>query len=404
MLSANPEWLPEGASKYRGGKVILTVHMLGQGGTDRVCAHLARGFAAAGFRTEVVVFCSGGAAGAALLPIFGDDVRIRYLGSRVGGRAIDLLRYLPAFVRHLRAAKPDAVISTGNNMNWITTVGHRLAGHDQCALVLKTTNPVIRPADRVFARTVRSLGYAMAFKAADRVLTLSDAETAQLKSAFPLAADRFRTTINPYVTPEMLAQRPLPPKVQGEKLIIAVGRLEPQKQLDLLLHAFSETMTAGTRLVLLGEGRCRPMLEHLVRTLGLVDRVQLPGFIPDVAPWFARADLCVLPSAYEGLPAVVLEAMAANCPVISTDCFPAARELVGSAEGCEVVRADEIALADAIDRSLAGRRPTQLHEIARKYSIDNAIHSHVEEVAAVIQSLLRHQRAVLGGPRLKEAV
>ena len=109
------------------------------------------------------------------------------------------------------------------------------------------------------------------------------------------------------------------------------------------------------------------------------------GFVRDVATALHSADLFVLPSAYEGLPAVVLEAMAANCPVLSTDCFPAARALVGRAPGCAIIPNGDDAgsLAEQIDRHLGLERPTQLRAIAERYSIGNGVLSHIAAMSMV---------------------
>jgi glycosyltransferase involved in cell wall biosynthesis len=114
----------------------------------------------------------------------------------------------------------------------------------------------------------------------------------------------------------------------------------------------------------------------------------MPGYSADVARWLAKADAFVLSSDFEGLPAVVLEAMAFNCPVISTDCFPAARELVGNAEQCHVVpRGDIGMLAARIDEVLAGRsRPTRLRQIAERYSVAAGVESHRAALGLACQS------------------
>jgi glycosyltransferase involved in cell wall biosynthesis len=111
----------------------------------------------------------------------------------------------------------------------------------------------------------------------------------------------------------------------------------------------------------------------------------MPGYVPDVAGSLHRSDLFVLTSDYEGLPAAVLEAMAAECPVLCTDCFPSARALLENAEGCAIIdNTEPDALAQQIDRALAQPRPTRLKEVAELYSIANGINSHV---AALRESL-----------------
>ena len=105
--------------------------------------------------------------------------------------------------------------------------------------------------------------------------------------------------------------------------------------------------------------------------------MSMPGFVTNVAEAFQQASLFVLSSDYEGLPAVVLEAMAANCPVLCTDCFPAARAIVEGAENCAIIeRHDPAALAALIDAHLEMAKPTRLRQAAERYSIPNGVASH----------------------------
>jgi glycosyltransferase involved in cell wall biosynthesis len=161
-------------------------------------------------------------------------------------------------------------------------------------------------------------------------------------------------------------------------MAIAVGRLDRQKRFDLLLRAWARVRFPGAQLRIIGEGPERAALEALIRELGLENRVEMPGYSTDVSSWFAKADVFALSSDFEGLPQVVLQAMAFNCPVVSTDCFSAARELVGNAEGCHVVpRGDFAMLAARIDEALARRsRPTTLRQIAERYSLSAGVESH----------------------------
>ena len=104
----------------------------------------------------------------------------------------------------------------------------------------------------------------------------------------------------------------------------------------------------------------------------------MPGFAEDVLPWLHAADLLVLSSDYEGLPAVVLEALACEVPVVTTDCFEAARSLLADAPGCAVVPiGDTAALARAIDVSLAGPATGGLASLARDYEVSAAVAAHL---------------------------
>lgn len=361
--------------------------MLSQGGTDRVTAILARGYAEAGFDVEILVLCRGGKAEPLLSNMIGPTVSVRYISGLPTWRTFDLLRLFPAIVRHLQSANPDVLVSTANNTAWICAAARMLGRLGKTRLVIKTTNPIVGSRHRGPIQKFRHWGYARAFSSATAVWTLSDAETNMLRTAYPSAAQRIRTVVNPYVNATMLATRTPAAKPNSNPIILGVGRLTAQKRFDLLINAFALIDHTDAQLVILGDGAERTRLIKLISFLGLSDRVTLLGFVTDVAEQYRQADLFVLTSRYEGLPAVVLEAMAANCPVLSTDCFAAARSLLENAEGCGIVElADPAKLAKMIDYHLDGKRPTSLRTIAMGNSVESGIADHVSALHEIFES------------------
>jgi glycosyltransferase involved in cell wall biosynthesis len=360
-------------------RVVLTLSSFGLGGAARVALHLANGMAQRA-DVHVVVTMRGGAGEQALKSIDEHSATVHYLLDRKPvSRMLAKIVSLPALVRKLRALHPDLVIADGNNSALATAFAFLLAFGHRKGLYIKVTNPVVRPHDGRLAIAIRKFGYSHVFSLASGVLALSDAECRVLRAQFPELADRFSTVANPYVAPGMLARADAAGTARtGPPLAIAVGRLHLQKRFDRLLRAWARVSCPGAKLCIVGEGPDRAALGALVSELGLADRVAMPGYSADVSSWLARADVFVLSSDYEGLPAVVLEAMAFNCPIVSTDCFAAARELVGNAEQCHVVpRGDIGMLAARIDEVLAGRsRPTTLRQIAERYSLAAGVESH----------------------------
>jgi glycosyltransferase involved in cell wall biosynthesis len=368
----------EGGAPVGPRRVSLILHKFSRGGSDRVAAYLARGFADEGIKVDLVVFGKGGEVEAILSQIVGDDIPVRYLGKAAGPRFLDLIRGLPQLVRLLRSEAPDAVISTANNTAWITAVAVKFSGLRDCRLILKTTNPIATSRHRGLLRLARLWGYRQAFRRTQAVWTLSAEESEEMRAEFPESASLFHDVANPYVTPAMLAPPTAKAPTAPGKTVISVARLTAQKRLDRLISAFALVRTPGVRLRILGEGEDREALAALVAELGLQDRVSMPGYVADVAPELHEADLFVLPSDYEGLPAAVLEAMAANCPVLGTDCFPAARSILGNAEGCAIIeRTDPPCLAKLIEEHLAGPKPTDLRQVAERYSVANGVSSHL---------------------------
>jgi N-acetylgalactosamine-N,N'-diacetylbacillosaminyl-diphospho-undecaprenol 4-alpha-N-acetylgalactosaminyltransferase len=120
--------------------------------------------------------------------------------------------------------------------------------------------------------------------------------------------------------PPVITERPF--------TFINVARLEPQKNQALLLHAFSKIPGNNSRLVILGIGFLEESLKKLASRLNIEDRVSFEGFQKDVNWWLARSDCFVFSSDYEGLGNVIIEALNAGLPVISTDCPAGPREIL----------------------------------------------------------------------------
>jgi glycosyltransferase involved in cell wall biosynthesis len=137
----------------------------------------------------------------------------------------------------------------------------------------------------------------------------------------------------------------------------AIGRLTPQKGFDVLLHALVELPEVAA--VIAGEGPERLRLERLRDALGLGDRVRLIGSTEGPAAVLRSIDALVLPSRFEALPLVVLEAMHAGIPVVASDVGSVAEAVIDGVTGVLVPPDDPGALASAIRQALdpeVGRR------------------------------------------------
>ncbi|MBC7521345.1 MAG: glycosyltransferase, partial [Sandarakinorhabdus sp.] len=134
--------------------------------------------------------------------------------------------------------------------------------------------------------------------------------------------------------------------VAASRRYVAVGRLASQKNFGLAVDAFASAARPGDTLAIIGEGGARRQIEARIKGLGLEASVRLPGH-GAVMPALADADVFVLSSDYEALPAVVVEALASGLPVVATDCCVSMCSLVGDF-GTVVPRRDAAALATAM--------------------------------------------------------
>jgi glycosyltransferase involved in cell wall biosynthesis len=140
------------------------------------------------------------------------------------------------------------------------------------------------------------------------------------------------------------------PKASTAFHVLAVGRLDPQKGFAHLLRAFSQVQAAvpQARLTIVGEGPERDALQKIIQELNLCN-VFLPGWSSDIPAVMQSVDVFCLSSLWEGMPNVLLEAMAAGLPVVAFDCPSGPREILQDGQhGLLLPLGNEIALAQAL--------------------------------------------------------
>jgi len=147
---------------------------------------------------------------------------------------------------------------------------------------------------------------------------------------------------------ELAAARDAEPRHHAGRRFLAIGRLAPQKNFELLLDAFSRIARPEDRLTILGEGSHRKGLVERAASLGIANQLDLPGQVHPVTQWFAQADAFVLSSDFEGVPAVLVEALAAGLPIVATNCAVSISAMIEGAGRLVPVRNPD-ALAQAMD-------------------------------------------------------
>ncbi len=347
---------------------------LDEGGAERVTATLAAGLARRGHRVDVVLFRAGGS----YLDTLPESVRVVDLGT---GRA---LWSVPAVRRYLRRERPDALVSALQTANLVALLAHR-GGRSATRLIVtlhntyslkmqRTRDPRGRLLNRFMARAVRR---------ADAIVAVSDGVAEDYARSAGLPRASIRTIYNPVVHPGLLEQAAEgvdhPFFAAGQPpVLVAAGRLVPQKDFDTLLHAFAEVRARRpARLLVLGEGSGRHALEALARSLGVEADVDLPGFERNPHRFTARAAAFVLSSRWEGLPTALIEAMALGTPVVSTDCPSGPREILGADSPWLVPVGDPEALAGAIVAALDAPPAASADEIRRRFGLDRALDDYL---------------------------
>ena len=297
---------------------------------------------------------------------------MRIIPAPKGKRGIALAGQIPALRSAVRSRRPKVLLSAGNQSN--LPVALACLG-SPTASIAKITNPVARPGAQGVGQSFRNWRFGKQAQLADLTLALSEADARAYANDYAKA--RFAFVHNPYVEPAHLALAATRRQHPAEPMLLTVGRLAVQKDHATLLDALGRIKDRPWRLTLVGDGPLRGDLERQAAMLGLASRVTFVGFV-DPLPHYAAADVFVLPSRWEGFPAVALEALAAGLPVIATDCAPGLTDLLAKLKLPATPVGNAAALAKAIGSALDNPSdPLTLSNAAAPWSMDAAIDDHL---------------------------
>jgi glycosyltransferase involved in cell wall biosynthesis len=314
-------------------RIAVLLHDLSGGGSERIAIRLAREWARQG--RQVFLIC-GDPTGPlrALVPdtvelVLPDPLIRRGRGSRraLGAAAAVLASRCGA----------EAIFIPGNYHAPAVPALLSSTGVRRPVVVVKLSNPVER-ADRgraaqwLFERHLhRQIGNA------DAIVAMSPALAVQAQA-------RLRHIPVHVIDEPILDQAAVYGRTaaRGNRInLLAAGRLVRQKNFGLAVRAVAKLRDPRVCLTIVGDGPERDTLSRLALSVGLAGQVSFPGHVADIRPWLAAARLFLLPSIFEGYPAVAVEALAAGVPVIASDCSLAMAEIITSPDLGFVVPGNE---------------------------------------------------------------
>lgn len=352
-------------------RVTVFLPSMAGGGAERSIGLVASGLAARGAEVSLVLASATG-------PYLADlPASVRIIDLRSGS----VPRAIPGLARHLRASRPDALLAAMTQANVAAALAARVA-RSKARLVLSeraNLSAVLEEYRGWRMRTTAALARRL-YPQASCIVAVSEGVADDLALQLGLARQHIAVLPNPVVDERLLALAEEPPRhrwlVRCEvPVVVAAGRLIPQKDFGTLLRAFALVRRLRPmRLLIFGDGEQRASLQALVRTLGVEGDVDLPGFDPNPFASMRAADLFVLSSRYEGLPGVLIQAMACGTRVVATDCPSGPREILeGGRWGPLVPVGDAAALAHAIAEALDDPSPPDVRVRSKAYSVDTAV-------------------------------
>lgn len=299
------------------------------------------------------------------------------------------LIFLQALTDYLRQHRPDALLAAAPHQNLEAVWAKRLAGVPTRVLVSERTAPSqVLVTSRNWRNRFLPPLMRRTYLQADVIVAVSRALGEDLAAVTGIPRQRITSIYNPVIGPEVagLAAEPVthPWFQPGQPpVILGVGRLSEQKDFPTLIRAFARVRAGRpVRLVIFGAAKDpaktevrRVELKSLATMLGVGEDVDAAGFTANPFAYMARAAAFVLSSRYEGLPGVLIQAMACGCPVVSTDCPSGPREILGDGRyGSLVPVGDDAAIAAAVERILdKPTPPTLLQARAQEFSVERAV-------------------------------
>ncbi len=339
--------------------ITCVIASLGPGGAERVLVTLANRWIELGFNISFITYndavddfyCLDPDINRVQLDLFNNTLLFKRLENKV--LRLWILR------QAIQKTEPDVVISfihMTNIMVLLATFGMKVP------VIVSERNDPDKSQPPIRYKRWQKFAYKRA-----KYLVL---QTQQFSPLFSYIKEKIRIIANP--APLHLPETQI--TYSREKTVTAVGSLQHQKGFDVLITAFANVAKQHPDwfLNIWGEGPLRAELQELITTLGLTERVFLKGRTKKLFKELTKSGVFVLSSRYEGIPNVMLEALACSCPVIATECNEAVESIITDGEnGLTIPPEDVELLSTSIERLITSESERNLFSSRARNSINN---------------------------------
>ncbi len=333
-------------------KVMFFLPSLGGGGAERTVIQLANSFAEQGLNIHLGV-CDLNGDKAKLLPEVSSKIELVNFNC---GRVMNSITPLKM---KMKAEQYDCLVATQTHTNIVAGIAKKLAGVATRLIFREVSTPSKNLKLQGIAKFVLKTLVNWTYPMAQQVVCVSKGVEADFRKYYGYKNNNLSTIYNPVLDDAYFEKLKAPVTHKflngANNVILAVGRLTEAKNFGFLIRSFKalHDLYPETRLLILGEGELRTEFETLVANSDLNDVVDLPGFDANPYAYFKYASLFVLSSNWEGLPGVLIQALASKVKVVSTNCPSGPMEILDHSKfGLLVECNDQAGLTQAMQQAI----------------------------------------------------
>ncbi|GAA0676198.1 glycosyltransferase involved in cell wall biosynthesis [Sphingomonas insulae] len=360
-------------------RVLTFLHSFEPGGVERVALRLVRRWRAMGIDAPLFMGRNDGA----LRDEMATDLAYTVPDQpRLGSGWWETLWMIARLPAEIRRTAPDALFCAGNTYTIVAGAMKLRLGRHCPPVVVKISNDLARADMPAPARPFWRWWLRVQARFVDRWVVMD--------AAILPDVDRYLGPVARTVIPDPAIDT-LPPPVarppRGAGIrYVAVGRLVAQKDPATLVAAFAQAALPADRLTIIGDGPLRARVEQQAQRLGIAGQVVFMGHVPDAATVMRTQDVLLLSSRYEGVPAVLIEALAAGLGIVATDCGAGVRSVLDHGRlGLIVAQGD----VDAFAAGIASARTMAVavdagREQAQAFTIDAAARRYGDAIRQTV--------------------
>jgi glycosyltransferase involved in cell wall biosynthesis len=359
--------------------VRLFVYSTRGGGAEKVMIRVGNELHTRGHEVELIVVENTGPYRNIITP--GVDIK-----NIDGSNTVTIMYNLWRYIQENKNA--DVLLSTMEIPNIVSVAATRFPSTVPVILRIANTNSSkIRSGRHRMIPEVKRIVYPYA----ESIIAVSEDTARDVSDITGVNYNKVRIINNPSYDSKILEQAQEPINHDWinnptKDVVISVGSLKTQKDYSTLIRSVNRiNKKRNIYLVILGKGNLENNLKNLSKNLGIQDRVSFPGFVDNPYAYMRKADVFVLPSAWEGFPNVVVEAMACGTPVVCTDCPGGSSNILkNGVYGPLVPVGDYNAMAEAIDSVMSDSiDENRLISRAQEFSINKIADKYEEALVSV---------------------